>query len=68
MSAIWAIMRREIQAYFVSPIAYAFMAMFLLIVAAGFFVGVRRYIATPAMLIEKFGWSIRTQLVVGNWG
>ena len=68
MSAVWAVMRREMQAYFVSPIAYAFMAMFLLIVAGGFAVGVTRYAMTPAMVIEKFGWSIRTQLVSGTWG
>lgn len=68
MSAVWAVMRREMQAYFVSPIAYAFMAMFLLLVAGGFAVGVTRYALTPAMAIEKLGWSIRTQLVSGTWG
>lgn len=68
MSAVVSIMRRELQAYFVSPVAYAFMAMFLLLVAAGFSVGVARYAATPAMVIERFGWSIRTQLVSGTWG
>ena len=42
MSAVWAVMRRELSAYFVSPMAYAFMAMFLLLVAAGFSVGLTR--------------------------
>lgn len=65
---VWAVMRRELQAYFVSPTAYAFMAMFLLLVASGFSVGVTRYALTPAMVIERFGWSIRTQLVSGTWG
>ena len=61
-------MRRELSAYFVSPMAYAFMTMFLLLVAAGFAVGVTRYAMTPAMIIERFGWSIRTQLISGTWG
>jgi ABC-2 type transport system permease protein len=61
-------MRRELSAYFVSPPAYAFMAVFLLIVGAGLAVGITRYAMTPAMVIERFGWSIRTQLVSGTWG
>ena len=68
MSAVGAVMRRELSAYFVSPMAYAFMAMFLLLVAAGFSVGITRYAMTPAMVIERFGWSIRTQLISGTWG
>jgi len=68
VSAVWALMRRELSAYFVSPMAYAFMAMFLLLVAAGFSVGITRYAMTPAMVIERFGWSIRTQLISGTWG
>jgi ABC-2 type transport system permease protein len=68
VSAVWAVMRRELSAYFVSPTAYAFMAVFLLFVAAGFSVGVTRYALTPAMVVERFGWSIRTQLVSGTWG
>jgi ABC-2 type transport system permease protein len=61
-------MRRELSAYFVSPTAYAFMAVFLLIVGAGLAVGITRYAMTPAMVIERLGWSIRTQLVSGTWG
>jgi ABC-2 type transport system permease protein len=68
VSAVWAIFRRELSAYFVSPMAYAFMAMFLLLVGAGLTVGITRYAMTPAMVIERFGWSIRTQLVSGAWG
>jgi len=68
VSSVWAVMRREISAYFVSPIAYAFMAMFLLIVAVGFSVGVTRYALTPASRIEALGLSLRTQLVSGTWG
>jgi ABC-2 type transport system permease protein len=61
-------MRRELSAYFVSPLAYAFMAVFLLLVGAGLAVGITRYAMTPAMVIERFGWSIRTQLVSGTFG
>jgi ABC-2 type transport system permease protein len=61
-------MRRELSAYFVSATAYAFMAVFLLVVGAGFAFGITRYVMTPAMAIERFGWSIRTQLVSGPWG
>lgn len=68
MKAVVSLMRRELQAYFVSPIAYAFMATFLLIVALGFYVGVTEYVMTPAMIIEKYGMSIRTQLVAGKHG
>lgn len=68
MRSIWAITRREIQAYFVSPIAYAFMAMFLLIVGVVFYIAVRRYIATPAMLLDQMGSTIRTNLVGGKLG
>ena len=68
MSSVWAVMRRELSAYFVSPIAYAFMAMFLVIVAVGFSVGVTQYALTPAVRIEKLGMSLRTQLVSGTWG
>lgn len=68
MSAAWAVMRRELSAYFVSPTAYAFLAIFLLLVAVGFSVGITRYAMTPAMVIDRFGWSIRTQLISGTWG
>jgi ABC-2 type transport system permease protein len=44
------------------------MTMFLILVSGGFAVGVVRYAMTPAMIIERFGWSIRTQLVSGTWG
>ena len=68
MSAVLAVMRRELQAYFVSPLAYAFMAVFLFVIAAGFSVGVTRYALTPASVFEKYGLTIRTQLVAGSWG
>jgi ABC-2 type transport system permease protein len=65
---VTAILKRELQAYFVSPVAYAFMTMFLVVVAFGFSIGVMRYAATPAVHLERFGWSLRTQLVSGTWG
>ena len=68
MSVVWAVMRRELQAYFVSPIAYAFIAMFLLVVSMGFSAGVTRYALTPAMVIENLGWTLRTRVIWGPWG
>ena len=68
MRSIWAITRREFQAYFVSPIAYAFMTMFLLVVGVRFYIAVREYIATPSVLLEQIGASIRTNLVGGKAG
>ena len=68
MRSIWAITRREILAYFVSPIAYAFMTMFLLVVGIRFYAGVREYMATPAMLLDQIGATIRTSLVGGRAG
>lgn len=68
MSAVWAVMRREIQAYFVSPTAYAFMAMFLAITSAGFATGVFRHAMTPAAVLENMGVTIRTALVAGPYG
>ena len=68
MSAVFAIMRRELSAYFVSPLAYAFLAVFLVLVAFGLATGITRYAMTPATVIERFDWSIRTQLVSGLWG
>lgn len=66
MSAVWALARREMQAYFVSPIAYAFMAVFLAIVGVGFYGVTRAYVAIPAAVMEQNGWTIRTFLIGGT--
>jgi ABC-2 type transport system permease protein len=68
MTAVWSIMRREIQAYFVSPMAYAFITIFLVVVAFGFTSGVIVYASTPAMVMQEMGMSLRTQLVAGRYG
>ncbi len=68
MKIVWAVMRRELAAAFVTPMAYVFMTMFLVLIATGFSIGVTRYALTPAMMIERLGWTIRTQLVAGPWG
>jgi len=68
LSAVWAIMRREIQAYFVSPTAYAFMAVFLALTSIGFAIGVFRHAMTPAAVLENMGVTIRTALVAGPYG
>lgn len=66
MSAVLAVMKREIQAYFVSPIAYAFIAVFLLLVGFGFVTAVTIYTGIPAALADQLGLTIRTQLVWGQ--
>ena len=68
MRAILAIVRREFQAAFVSPIAYAFIAIFLLIVGVGFTTGVYQYATTPALMLEQLGLTLRTSLVAGQYG
>lgn len=68
MRVVWAVMRREIQSYFVSPIAYAFIATFLVITEAGFVNGVVRHAKTPAAILETMGITLRTALVAGQFG
>ena len=63
MSAVWAVTRRELQAYFVSPIAYAFMTVFLVLIAVGFYIGVERYMKFPAASLQESGLTIRSALI-----
>ena len=44
MSNIWAITRREVEAYFASPIAYVSIAMFILIFGATFYIYLRFFV------------------------
>lgn len=68
MSALLAVMRREIQAYFVSPIAYVFMTVFLVIAGAGFFYGLQRYLLIDAAFAEQHNVTLRTYVVAGRFG
>lgn len=68
MSAVWAVTRRELQAYFVSPIAYAFMTVFLVLIAVGFYIGVERYMKFPAAHLQESGVTIRSALIAGRFG
>lgn len=68
MRSLWAITRREIQAYFVSPIAYAFMTVFLLVIAVGVLYGFQTYLRLPAFFMEQKGLTIRTSLIGGRYG
>ncbi len=63
MTAVAAITRREIQSYFVSPIAYGFAIAFLLITSTGFNLGVVRYSVLPPIALEQGGMTIRTFLI-----
>lgn len=68
MRTVAAVARREIQANFVSPIAYAFMALFLAVTAAGFLYGLLLYSLMGAALAEQRGLSLRTNLIGGPNG
>jgi len=60
--------RREIQASFVSPIAYAFMVAFLLILALAFNFFLHLYTLNPPSMFQERGASVRTVLVGGPNG
>lgn len=68
MSSVWSILRREVQAYFVSPIAYAFLVIFLTIVGIGFLVALQVYVQIPVAFLEQRGLSVRTFLIAGPQG
>jgi len=57
--SVLAIVRREIQAYFVSPIAYSVIVIFLLISGFGALRAMQMYALIPASTIEDQGMSIR---------
>lgn len=59
MRAVWSIMRREILAYFVSPIAYAFLVIFLLIVGTSFLVALNTYIRIPTTFMENLNLNLQ---------
>jgi len=64
MSSVWAIVRRELQAYFVSPIAYAVIVVFLLIATFGFASSLSRYLTIPPFVLEERGFDLRS--IVGR--
>ncbi len=66
MKPVLSIVRRELQASFSSPIAYAFMAVFLIVAGAGFYYGLRTYVAIPGALAAQRGYTLRTFLVAGR--
>ncbi len=68
MKPILAIARREVQANFLSPIAYAFMGTFLIVTGIGFVFGLMRYsLLSPAAALARNA-TIRTFLVTGPFG
>lgn len=68
MRSIAALVRREVQAYFVSPIAYAFMTVFLVLVAAGFLQGLGTYVIIPPSFAREVGIDMQRYLIAGPRG
>lgn len=68
MRVVWSILKREVQAYFVSPIAYAFLVIFLAMVGVGFLVTFQTYLRFPVALLEQRGLNIRTVIIAGPQG
>jgi len=65
VSAVLSIVRRELQAYFVSPIAYTVIVTFLIIATFGFHLALTTYVAIGEIRILDLGASVRT-FVVGR--
>jgi ABC-2 type transport system permease protein len=63
VSIVLSIMRREIQAYFVSPIAYTVMVIFLLIAGVGFFNTFEWYGRLPEFVLQMNDMNIRNSVI-----
>jgi ABC-2 type transport system permease protein len=63
VSAVLSIWRREVQAYFVSPIAYVVIVIYLGIATFGFVRSVRFFVALPDMVLEQRGFNIRNYVI-----
>ncbi len=63
MSAVVSIWRRELHAYFVSPIAYVVIVIFLGIAGFGFLRAIQQYAGVPEVLMEQLGLNIRNYVV-----
>lgn len=68
MRAVLAILRREVQACFVSPVAYVFMVAFLVVMALGFNFGLHLYVTMAPLVAEQSGATLRTDLIGGPNG
>lgn len=66
MSAVVSILRRELQAYFVSPIAYTVIVTFLIVASFGFQYSLFSYASTSEFRLEGNQASIRTVVVSGT--
>ena len=53
MRTVWAISKKELKAYFVSPVAYVVMAVFLFIMGFYFFALIQRF--------SELSWAIKAQ-------
>ena len=63
MSAVFSIIRRELQSYFVSPIAYTVIGTFLIVASFGFQYALFSYASTSEFRLEGHHASIRTVVV-----
>lgn len=68
MRVVWSVLKREVQAYFVSPIAYAFLVIFLAMVGTGFLITFQTYTKIPVALLEQRGLNIRNVIIGGPQG
>jgi len=66
--SVLALVRREVQAYFVSPIAYAFMTVFLVLVGGGFLQGLFTYALIPPADAQARGIDIQRYMIAGPRG
>ena len=69
MSSVMAVVRREIQAYFVSPIAYTVIVSFLLVSGFGFTSELRDYLGIRPLAFELRSITLQGALVsqIATW-
>src|SRR4051812_50104236 len=64
MKTIWTITKRELYAYFTSPVAYVFLVIFLLLTGFFTFTAGNFFERGEASLASFFGWHPRLYLVL----
>ena len=59
MSTVWTLVKRELGAYFTSPVAYEFLVIFLLLAGFFTFTAGSFFERGEASLAAFFGWHLR---------